>query len=66
MTSPLRRVTHVVAKTDWVPSEAKGMKLQQSPSFTIPNWQFVAGSEATNQMMLPIGSSNAFFRLVEP
>ena len=48
------------------PSEAKGMKLQQSPSFTIPNWQFVAGSEATNQMMLPIGSSNAFFRLVEP
>ena len=48
------------------PVAAKGMKLQRTPSLINPNWQFVAGSDATNQTTLPIGTGNAFFRLAEP
>jgi hypothetical protein len=47
-------------------SGATGMNLQRSPSLTNPDWQFVSGSDTTNQMSLAIGSDNAFFRLVEP
>lgn len=47
-------------------SGAIGMKLQRTPSLTSPDWQFVAGSETTNQVTLPIGSGSEFFRLVEP
>ncbi len=47
-------------------SGATGMKLQSTPSLTVPDWQVIAGSETTNQMTWPIGSGNAFFRLVEP
>lgn len=47
-------------------SGARGMKLERTTNLTNPDWQFIAGSETTNQMALPIGSDNAFFRLVEP
>lgn len=49
----------------WV-SEATGMKLQRTHSLTVPDWQFVAGSDTTNRMALPIGTGNEFFRLVAP
>jgi hypothetical protein len=45
---------------------ARGMKLERTTSLTNPDWQFIAGSETTNQAMLPIGNDNGFFRLVEP
>jgi len=48
----------------WV-SGATGMKLQRTASLTNLDWQFVSGSDLTNQMTLPVGSGNAFFRLVE-
>lgn len=47
-------------------SGAQGMKLQHTPSLLNPNWQLVAGSQATNRMMLATGNTNAFFRLLEP
>jgi len=47
-------------------NDATGMKLQRTPSLTVPDWQFVGGSDTTNQMILPIGSGSAFFRLMEP
>lgn len=45
---------------------ATGMQLWQTSSLTNLNWQFVAGSDTTNQMTLSIGAGNAFFRLKEP
>ncbi len=45
---------------------ATGMKLEQTPSLTNPAWQLVSGSETTNQLMLPSGTGQTFFRLVEP
>lgn len=47
-------------------SGAKGMKLQRTPNLLNPDWQFVAGAEATNRVFLAMGSTNGFFRLVEP
>lgn len=47
-------------------SGARGMKLQRTPSLANPDWQFIAGSETTNQVTLPVGTDNGFFRLVEP
>jgi hypothetical protein len=41
------------------------MKLQRTPSLINPNWQFVAGSDATNQMTLAVGTTDSFFRLVD-
>jgi len=49
----------------WV-IDATGMKLQRTPSLTSPDWKLVAGSDTTNQITLPIGPGNAFFRLTEP
>ena len=45
---------------------ATGMRLQRTASLTNPDWQIVSGSDTTNQVTLPIGRGNAFFRLVEP
>ena len=45
---------------------AVGMRLQQSPSLTNPNWQFIAGSDTTNRVIFAAGSTNFFFRLAEP
>lgn len=45
---------------------AKGMKLQRASSLANPNWQLVAGSDATNWLTVAVGSTNTFFRLVEP
>jgi len=47
-------------------SASTGMKLWKTASLTNPNWQFVNGSATTNQMTLPVGTTNAFFRLAEP
>ena len=49
----------------WGP-DATGMKLWQTSSLTSPDWQFVGGSDTTNQMTLPIGTGSEFFRLAEP
>jgi len=49
----------------WV-SEAIGMQLQRTSTLTVPDWQPVDGSTATNQMTLVNGPGNSFFRLVEP
>lgn len=61
--TPAAQSGHV--SVSWIP-EAKGMKLYRTPSLTTPDWQFVSGSEGTNQMTLPIGTTAAFFRLREP
>src|SRR6185295_12524707 len=45
---------------------AIGSLLQQTASLSTPNWQVVAGSGTTNQVILPGGSTNAFFRLLAP
>ncbi len=47
-------------------SEATGLKLFRSTSLTNPDWQFVPGSDTTNQLTLPAGPGAAFFRLAEP
>lgn len=47
-------------------SGARGMKLERTTNLTNPDWQFIVGTETTNQIALPIGNDNAFFRLVEP
>jgi len=49
----------------WI-SDATGMKLYRTPSLTNPDWQFVAGSDTTNQVTLAIEPGNSFFRLAEP
>ena len=49
----------------WI-SNATGMKLQRTSSLISPDWQLVAGSDTTNQISMPIGTGNAFFRLTEP
>lgn len=49
----------------WV-RDATGMKLQRTPSLVSPDWQFVTGSDTTNQISMPVGSGHAFFRLTEP
>jgi len=46
-------------------SGATGMKLLWTPSLTSPDWQLVPGAQATNQVTWPVGSGNAFFRLME-
>ena len=49
----------------WI-RDATGMKLWQTASLSNPNWQFVAGSDTTNQVTLAVGTGNSFFRLAEP
>jgi len=46
--------------------EATGLRLERTPNLANPDWQFVAGSDLTNQMILPVGPGSAFFRLKEP
>jgi len=38
---------------------AQGMKLQQTPTLTIAQWQDVEGSESTSSMTVPIASRQA-------
>jgi hypothetical protein len=45
-------------------SGATGMLLQRTPSLTNPDWQPVVESYTTNRLTLPVGTGNAFFRLV--
>jgi hypothetical protein len=52
-------------RVSWA-SGAIGMKLLRTPSLTNPDWQFVPSSDTTNQMTLAVGTTNAFFKLVEP
>ncbi len=47
-------------------SGAVGLRLQRTSSLTNPDWQYVSGSETTNQVLLPAGTGHLFFRLVEP
>ncbi len=47
-------------------SAATGLKLLRTPSLINPDWQFVAGSDTTNQISIPISAGLAFFRLTEP
>jgi hypothetical protein len=49
----------------WAPG-AVGMKLQRTASLTNPSWQMVVGAETTNRVIWPTGTTNAFFRLMEP
>ena len=46
--------------------DSTGMKLFRTPSLTTPNWQFIAGSDATNQMTLAVSNGPSFFRLAGP
>jgi hypothetical protein len=43
-----------------------GIKLQQTTSLTIPNWQDVAGSDGVSSLELPRDAAAAFFRLIQP
>lgn len=45
---------------------ATGMKLFRAASLAAPAWQFVSGSDRTNQVTLATGPGDAFFRLMEP
>jgi len=45
---------------------AVGSLLQRTFSLTNPDWQVVSGSGTTNQVTWPVGTTNAFFRLLEP
>jgi hypothetical protein len=45
---------------------AAGLKLQRTPSLTVPNWTDVPDSEGQSQATLPIGRGNEFFRLLKP
>jgi hypothetical protein len=49
----------------WDPG-ALGMQLQRTFSLADPEWQVVPGSEATNQVTWPGGTTNTFFRLMQP
>jgi hypothetical protein len=49
----------------WADS-ARGMRLQSTTSLENPDWQCIVGSETTNQVTLPVGVNNGFFRLAEP
>jgi hypothetical protein len=60
----IARATNNVVLT-WA-GGATGMKLQRSFSLSTTNWQFVAGSDTTNRITLPITTTNSFFRLAEP
>jgi len=42
------------------------MRLQSTTSLENPDWQCIVGSETTNQVTLPVGVNNGFFRLAEP
>ncbi len=46
-------------------SGAVGMKLYRSTSLINPDWQFVNGSNATNQVILSAATGTSFFRLSE-
>jgi len=46
--------------------DSMGMKLFRTSSLTNPNWQFIAGSDATNQMTLSVSNGPSFFRLAGP
>ena len=48
----------------WAPG-ATGMALEQTTNLSEPNWQLVPNSTTTNQMIIPAGSAQAFFRLRE-
>jgi hypothetical protein len=41
-------------------------RLQRATRLTDPDWQDVPGSEATNNITLPIEGASAFFRLAKP
>lgn len=45
---------------------ATGMKLERASQLANPDWQFVAGAEATNRVFVAAGDNSGFFRLVEP
>jgi hypothetical protein len=45
---------------------ATGMRLQRTPSLTLPDWQSIQGSEATNRVRVAAAGGRAFFRLIEP
>jgi len=60
----IARTNSTNAVVSWA-NGALGMRLQKTPSLTNPNWQFVAGSDTTNRVILATGSTNFFFRLAE-
>jgi hypothetical protein len=41
-------------------------RLQRATRLTNPDWHDVPGSEATNNIILPIEGASAFFRLAKP
>lgn len=44
---------------------AKGMILKRAANLTDAEWEVIPGSTTTNQVTLPVGPGNAFFRLEE-
>jgi hypothetical protein len=61
----IARTNSINVVVSWA-NGAVGMRLQQTPNLTNPNWQLVAGSDTTNRVILPAASTNFFFRLAEP
>jgi hypothetical protein len=48
------------------PADHTGWRLQMSTNLNTTNWQDVAGTEATNSVLIQPTNGNAFFRLVYP
>jgi hypothetical protein len=66
---PMLQIARAVPATNVVVSWASGavgMRLQRASSLVSPTWQFIAGSETTNRVTLPITNTISFFRLAEP